>query len=480
MSLSFRVRSRALPGFHEVVREAALAEPIQLVGAGWTADPWPRALLARVADAASTAHEVELSPDVASHYERAGLVGCFLAFAHGSARGVPVERGDDAVTFHVPVFATPVDYDLAVALAAATARLARSDVLVEDPAAVDRPSEAMAPGVLLERWSDAAAAAHAVRVGSWLAEDIAQGRSYFFYGPRGFVEVGPSVLDGVEASERLVRVQDILAEHLRGGAAIDRRRTAVLLTAAMVFAAGADGVLADEEARQLEAHFATVPELGGYPPRELLDAVRSDVPGIPALGELPTPLLRRKAFVLAAEIIASARGGRLDGDPLDPNVRAVTALARALSLEDDQLFVAQVVRTVMAKYEDGAADDDVASALALAMVMTASADGHIDEREAAVLSALARTVPELRTREVGPLFEAAKARTQHGAEAALASLAALPRCKSKCFALATEVALVAGNGPRGTLLPRLRETLCPDRDDADSAIATFAAKYAKT
>jgi len=55
-------------------------------------------------------------------------------------------------------------------------------------------------------------------------------------------------------------------------ASSDPRRDAVLLTAAMVYAAGADGRLDDEEARQLEAHFATVKELGAFPARELLDA----------------------------------------------------------------------------------------------------------------------------------------------------------------------------------------------------------------
>ena len=48
--------------------------------------------------------------------------------------------------------------------------------------------------------------------------------------------------------------------------------------------------------------------------------------------------------------------------------------------------------------------------------------------------------------------------------------------KDKCFALATEVALVTGLSAERTLLPRLVKTLAPD--EAEAAIATFAAKYA--
>jgi len=112
------------------------------------------------------------------------------------------------------------------------------------------------------------------------------------------------------------------------------------------------------------------------------------------------------------------------------------------------------------------------------MLLTAAADGRIDDQEAAVLSALARTVPELRTRDVSTIFDAAKTRMNDGVEVALGDLAGLPSCKNKCFALAAEVALISGRGPDGTLLPRLRERLAPDSDYADSAVATFAAKYA--
>lgn len=481
MSLSFLVASAELPTFNAIVATAGVGQPVQLAGAGWVGDAWPKGLFAKIVDAASAPSKLALTPDLEASFARAGVSGSFLAYVYGAARGVVVARSKEGLSLHVPVLASAADYLLAARLAAAAARLGAGTVKVDDPGALeaDGGTEALSPDAVLARWTEDAAEAHAAKVGTWLADDIAQGRTYFFQGPRGFVALGPAELDGVVAANRFQRARTLLiGDDAAAATPLDARREAVLLTAAMVFAAGADGVLADEEARQLEAQFATVAELGAFPPRELLDAVRAEVGGLESLGELGSTSSRRKAFVLAAEVIASAREGKLGGDPSDMNVQAVTALAKALHLGDDQVFLAQVVRTVMAKYENAKADDTLAQSLALGMLLTAAADGVVDDREAAVLSALARTVPELRARDVTALFDAAKLRMAGGADAALAELAALTRGKDKCFALATEVALIAGKGPEGTLLPRLRASLGPDSDLADAAIATFAAKYA--
>jgi uncharacterized membrane protein YebE (DUF533 family) len=386
----------------------------------------------------------------------------------------------------VPVLASTADYLLAAGLAAAAAKLASTTVSVEDPGAAEGSGKSLEPDAVLAQWTQAAADAHARQFGTWLADDIVQGRTYFFQGPHGVVSLGPNDLEGTKPEERFERARAILVGEdavleLTRPIAVpseDGRREAVLLTAAMVFAAGADGVLADEEARQLEAHFATVQELRAFAARELMDAVRTEVPGLENLGELATTALRRKAFVLAAEVIASARDGELGGEPSDPNVQAVSALAKALYLDDDQIFLAQVVRTMMTKYEDAkAADDTLANELALAMLLVAAADGHVDDKETAVLSALARTVPDLRAHDVGALFAKARERIAAGVDDAIASLRTAV-AKNKCFALATEVALVAGLGAERTLLPRLIGAIAPARDHADAAIATFAAKYA--
>jgi hypothetical protein len=477
MGLAFTVTTPDLPAFHAIVAEASLGEPLQLAGAGWVGAAWPRGLYARVVDAASAPSKLELTPELAANFDRAGVSGSFIGYLRGAARGVVFERSTAGLTLQVPLLASAADYLLAARLAGAAARIAKATIEVDDPGAPEA-SRTYAPDALLAAWSADAAEAHARKLSGWIADDIAQGRTYYLQGPTGFVAVGPELLREVPAEERIDRVRAFLVgDRASEVASIEPRRAAILLTAAIVFAAGADGVLAEAEARQLEAHFATVAELRSHGARELMAAVRAEVSGIEALAELPSPRLRRKAFVLAAEVIGSARDGLLGGEPTDPNVQAVSAIASALCLQDDQIFLAQVVRAVMAKYEDTRGDDTCASGLALGMVMTAAADGHVDEQEAAVLAALARTVPELRQRDVATLFGAAKARLGDGVEAALGDLVELRSGKGKCFTLATEVALVAGGNPTA-LLPRLAGRLGLPREFADAAIATFAAKYA--
>jgi uncharacterized membrane protein YebE (DUF533 family) len=292
------------------------------------------------------------------------------------------------------------------------------------------------------------------------------------------VKLGPEDLGSVPNEQRF----DAALAALRGERPTitqksDARRDAVLLTAAMAFAAAADGKLDEEEARQLEAHFSTVKELAKLTPKELLEAARSEVKSIDELRGLSSSGLRRKAFVLAAEVIASARNGEITGDPNDPNVKAIASLAKALDLESDPVFIAQVVRTVSAKYVKTDGDDRLASALVCGMVLAAAADGHVDAQEAAVLEGLARTVPELRSRDFQVLVEGATKRIGEGPARALEDLSALGAQKNKGFALAAEVALVAGRGEEGTMLPKLRDVIGPDADVADCAVATFAAKY---
>ena len=481
MSSTFAVESPSLPSFTDVVGAAELGEALQLVGAGFTGASWPRGLYAKIADASTMESPMQLTPEVEASFERAGLAGCFLAFTSSSARGVVVSRAPFGVTFSVLALSSREDYRIAVRLASAAARLAGTKVSVSDD--TTQSAEEVAPEAALERFGVAFADANALQVGTWLVEDIAAGRTYHFQGPRGFTSLAPEQLQNTPKEERLARARMLLLGAGEGAADVlpdaeDPRRVAVLLTAAMVYAAGADGRLDDEEARQLEAHFATIKELAKFPARELLDAVNVEVPSIESLRHLPTAALRRKAFVLAAEVIASAQGGKLGGAATDPNVQAISALATALRLENEQSFIARVVSAVMAKYRAASDDTSVVSRFVLGMLLAAAADGHIDEQESALLAALARTVPDLRTQDVEALFSAARARMNEGLEVALADLGALGGQEDKCFALTAEVALVAGHGEAGTMLPVLREHIRPDPAYAESAIATFAAKYA--
>ena len=474
MSFTFLVESGALPSFTALVAGAGAGEPVQLAGAGWTGEPWPVGLFAKVADASTVPSTIELTPELEETFARAGIVGSFLVFVRGSARGVVVSRTTTGVTFEVLALASAADYALAIQLAVAAARLGGAGAKVGP-----QDESALSPDDALARFDAKFAETNARQMGTWLAEDVAAGRTYYFQGPRGWVKVTPDDLRETPQEGRLARARQLVLGDAAPPAVTssDPRRDAVLLTAAMVFAAGADGRLDDEEARQLEAHFATVKELAAFPARELLDAVKTAVPSLDALRGLASPALRKKAFVLAGEVIASAQGGKLLGDASDPNVQAISALATALGLDGDQAFIARVVTTVMAKYQAVEVGDDVARSLVLGMLLAAAADGVVDAHEAALLSALARTVPELRSRNVETLFEAARARMNGGLEAALADLDALGGQENKCFALASEVALVAGRGPAGTILPRLREHIKPDANYAECAIATFAAKY---
>ena len=92
MSSTFAVETGSLPSFTELLAAADLAEPVQLAGAGWTGDPWPHGLFAKVADAASVPAGIELTPDLEASFARAGLAGSFVAYVRGSARGVAVSR----------------------------------------------------------------------------------------------------------------------------------------------------------------------------------------------------------------------------------------------------------------------------------------------------------------------------------------------------------------------------------------------------
>src|SRR5688572_30433660 len=124
MSLSFFVPFQSAPAFNAIIAAARVGEPVQLAGAGWTGEGWPKGLYAKVPDVASAATTFELTPELEANFARAGVSGSFLAYVRGSARGIVVTRPRNGVSFRVPALASPADYTLVVRLAAAAARLA--------------------------------------------------------------------------------------------------------------------------------------------------------------------------------------------------------------------------------------------------------------------------------------------------------------------------------------------------------------------
>ena len=150
---------------------------------------------------------MELTPELEAQFARAGIHGSFIAFTRGAARGVVVARSHEGLSLHVPMLASAADYLLAAGLAAGAAKLLETTVAVVDPGASDGGSKGLAPDAVLAQWTATSADAHARQFGSWLADDIVQGRAYFFHGPRGIIEITPAHLEKVDASERFERAR---------------------------------------------------------------------------------------------------------------------------------------------------------------------------------------------------------------------------------------------------------------------------------
>src|SRR4051812_44967055 len=109
-----------------------------------------------------------------------------------------------------------------------------------------------------------------------------------------------------------------------------------------------------------------------------------------------------------------------------------SVMAQMTLPQNDQPFVLQVGLTVAAKFIDGASgvNDEMARTMVLAMLLVAAADGQISTHEEAVMTAFARTVPELKSRDFGALLTAAKERLP----LAEADFQAMPRFKNKTYA----------------------------------------------
>jgi uncharacterized tellurite resistance protein B-like protein len=109
----------------------------------------------------------------------------------------------------------------------------------------------------------------------------------------------------------------------------------VLLLHAMLLMAGADGYIDDAEIETVEAFYATLPEFEDKEFGELLGQAKKMVSKYPnlresvkALQDLSTDVVRRKAFIIAADIAMSS------GDVDESEDELLTAMQRILNIDD--------------------------------------------------------------------------------------------------------------------------------------------------
>jgi uncharacterized tellurite resistance protein B-like protein len=123
----------------------------------------------------------------------------------------------------------------------------------------------------------------------------------------------------------------------------------VLLIHAMMLVAGADGRVDDAEIQTVEAFVATIPELRDKPfnsliakAHKLVARAGSVAASIPLVSELSTPTLRKKAFVLAADIAMSS------GDIDEKEATLLEHLRGLLGVDDET--AAKIIDVLAMKY----------------------------------------------------------------------------------------------------------------------------------
>ena len=71
VSISFNVQATELPAFNAIVGASGTIDPVQLTGAGWIGEAWPKGLFAKIVDAASAATKLELTPELEADWRSA-------------------------------------------------------------------------------------------------------------------------------------------------------------------------------------------------------------------------------------------------------------------------------------------------------------------------------------------------------------------------------------------------------------------------
>ncbi len=122
-----------------------------------------------------------------------------------------------------------------------------------------------------------------------------------------------------------------------------------LLLHGMLCMAGADGGIDDAEIETVEAYFTSLPEFEGKDFQEVLanaNKILSKYPNllesVKALGDLSTVVLKRKMFILAADIAMAS------GDVDESEDEMLDSMTRVLGVDDET--AAKVLEVLNIKY----------------------------------------------------------------------------------------------------------------------------------
>jgi uncharacterized tellurite resistance protein B-like protein len=140
-----------------------------------------------------------------------------------------------------------------------------------------------------------------------------------------------------------------LLSRLVGGAPAKKATDDVLLLHGMLLMAGADGAVEQGEIATVEAFFNTLPEFTGKNFGELLQQANKIVAkhgnlreSIKALAEIESPAVKKKLFVLAADIAMSS------GDIDESEDKMLETMQRLLGVDDN--LATKVVEVLQMKY----------------------------------------------------------------------------------------------------------------------------------
>jgi uncharacterized tellurite resistance protein B-like protein len=141
----------------------------------------------------------------------------------------------------------------------------------------------------------------------------------------------------------------LLSRLMGGGQTAKKASDDVLLLHGMLLMAGADGTIEQSELSTVQAFFDTLPEFKDKSFDELLSQANRVVAkhgglkqSINALGEIQSPAIKKKCFVLAADIAMAS------GDIDEAEDKLMEAMQRLLGIDDD--FASKVIEVLQTKY----------------------------------------------------------------------------------------------------------------------------------